>query len=154
MKLEIDGLEELEKDLATLADRYGKAATKAAIEVGQMIRTDAIKSIQDQTMGTYVTRHRAGGAAYQHIASKPGAAPNTDTGRLVASIQVDIKPDLITVGTSLDYGRYLEYGGKTEATGSPNYARPWLNPAVEKNRAAFDKITESEADKVTEDFNR
>ena len=154
MSIEIEGLEELEKDLATLADRYGKATTKAAIEVGQMIRTDAIKSIQDQTMGTYVTRYRLGGAAYQHIASKPGAAPNTDTGRLVASIQVDIKPDLITVGTSLDYGRYLEYGGKSEATGSPNYARPWLNPAVEKNRAAFDKIAEAEADKVTEDFNR
>lgn len=152
--IEIEGLEELQKDLDILGDRYGKAATKAAVETGFLIRTDAIKSIQDQTFGTHVTRYRAGGQQREHIASKPGDAPNTDTGRLVASIQVEIRRDLITVGTSLDYGSFLEYGGKTEQSGAPQYAHPWLNPAVEKNREAFDKITESKIDDVTEDFNR
>lgn len=153
MSVEIEGLEELERSLAALSGRYGAAATRAAVEAGQLIRADAIKSIQDQTFGTNVTRHRAGGASYDHIASRAGDAPNTDTGRLVASIQVEIKPDLVTVGTSLNYGRFLEFGGKSEQSGSPHYARPWLFPAAEKNRAAFDRIARREVDQVTDEAN-
>lgn len=154
MTVEIEGLEELERNLAALADRYGAALTRAAVVVGNLIRTDAIKSIQDQTFGSHVTRYRAGGTSYEHIASRAGDAPNTDTGRLVGSIQVEIKRDLITVGTSLDYGRFLEYGGRTLEGGAPQYARPWLFPAVEKNREAFDRITEREVDEVTDEANR
>lgn len=67
--------------------------------------------------------------------SPPGAPPNTDRGKLVASIGVEVDEARITatVGTNLKYGRYLELGTKNIS------ARPWLFPAIEGRRAEFQR---------------
>lgn len=68
----------------------------------------------------------------KHQASAPGEAPATDTGRLVNSIVGDAKvvgkevQGFIEVRTA--YGGYLEFGTRHMA------ARPFVTPAVMRNR--------------------
>lgn len=144
---------EVEQELAKLAKKYGKATVDAAIVSAQLVRGEAIKSIQDASMGTHVTRHTSTGSAYNHVAAKAGAAPNTDTGALVNSIQVEgdgggllgQRMKGIFVGTRLAYGAWLEYGTKKML------ARPWLWPALERKRDDIRKIFGKNIDKVTRD---
>ena len=143
MKTEVTGVKELQASMKKLGERYGKAVAKAAAEAAQIVRTEAIQSIQDVSQGEEVTRTRNGGNQYKHIASKAGDAPNTDTGRLVSSVQVEITAKYVYVGTSLKYGAWLEYG-----TRAMN-ARPWLYPALERKRKEIVKLFKSEVDFVT-----
>ena len=140
---EVDGVEEVQRNLAKLAKRYSQGTIDGAIEGANLVRSDAIKSIQDQSPGDIVERSRAGGGTYEHVAASEGEAPNTDTGRLVQSIQVDIQPSSIFVGSSLDYAGFLENG--TRQMG----ARPWLFPALEKNRGAVEKLIGQKIEKIT-----
>ena len=93
------------------------------------VRNTAIKSIQNKSGGTQVQRSRQGGGTYTHTASAAGSAPNTDTGKLVASIAVEPHKSGVyaLVGSNLDYAGWLEFG--TTKMG----ARPWLEPALRKN---------------------
>lgn len=87
-----------------------------------LIHGTARKSIQE---------HQSRGNKYgEHYASRPGNPPNTDTGRLVGSIEFDYDQDTNSaqVGTNLDYGAWLEFGTSTIA------ARPWLKPAFDKHK--------------------
>lgn len=133
-QVKITGAEEVERNLQELAKKYSKAVVDAAMTGGQLVRTEAIKSIQAQSAGETVMRNREGGATYEHTASKAGDAPNTDTGRLVGSIHVDSDGKGVEVGTPLKYGKYLETGTARMA------ARPWLQPALEKRRAQIKNL--------------
>jgi hypothetical protein len=67
-----------------------------------------------------------------HRASAPGEAPASDTGMLAGSIDVvKFSPLTYRVGTLLKYGRWLEYGTQKIAE------RPWLRPAVQRNKEEF-----------------
>lgn len=135
MKTRVDvDTSEVTANLALLAKKYGQAATDGAVASAQLIRADAISSIQDVSSGETVTRYRSGGNGYEHIAAKEGDAPNTDTGRLVQSVQVDIEPAAIYVGSSLDYAGWLEDGTRKMS------ARPWLVPAMNRNIDAVRKL--------------
>jgi HK97 gp10 family phage protein len=81
-----------------------------------------------------MTRHTEGGNPVQHIASNPGEPPNTDTGRLAGSVQVEVESREVFVGSTLQYAGALEFGT------SQMQARPWLNPALEKSRAKVRKL--------------
>jgi len=141
-----DGIKETQKNLARLADKYNDEIVKAAMESANLIRNEAIKSIQDGSAGETVTRYTANGNAYEHTASEEGSAPNTDTGRLVSSVQVEVTPLGIFVGSTLEYAGHLEYGTKTMG------ARPWLIPAVEKNKAAIERLMRKDIDKITRTY--
>ena len=141
--VEVEGIEEVQRNLAKLAKRYSKATIDGAIAFGELVRTEAIKSIQDQSPGDTVERSRAGGGVYEHVAASAGEAPNTDTGRLVQSVQVDIQPSKVFVGSSLDYAGYLENGTRRMD------ARPWLFPALENNKVEGEKLIGQKVDKVT-----
>lgn len=143
MSVEITGVKELEKSMAALAKRYGQEVVKGAMEAGQLVRGDAIKSIQDISHGHDDRRYRLGGNSYNHTVSKEGDAPNTDTGTLVSSIQVDATANYVYVGTTVKYGPWLEFG--TRRMG----AHPWLNPALEKNRKNIKAIFQKKIDGVT-----
>jgi len=150
--VEVD-TKEVERELSALAKEYGEATVKAAVTSAQLIRGEAIKSIQYASMGTIVTRHTSTGQPYEHVAAKPGAAPNTDTGALVNSIQVEgdaggllgQRAKGIFVGTRLPYGAYLEYGTKGML------ARPWLWPALDRKRADILKIFGKRINDVTQE---
>lgn len=142
-RVEVDGVEETARNMAKLADRYGQAVVEGAIAGGQLVRSEAIDSIQSVSPGETVTRTRTGGGAYEHVASAEGDAPNTDTGRLVQSIQVEVTGKTVDVGTSLDYGTYLEFGTKRMGP------RPWLFPAFERVKDTVTELIKKGVDAVS-----
>lgn len=117
----VEGSAELNAALKELAKDIGNFSMSALITGGKLVETSAKKSIQDKSPGKIVTRYRQGGASYEHLAAEEGNAPNTDTGRLVSSINTEPTKDAVFVGTSLDYGFYLEW------------THPWLMPALDIN---------------------
>lgn len=128
MTITVTGDKELNRKLNKLGIKMGKAIDDGVFITAQGVRTDAIKSIQNKSPGKVVQRSRQGGGTYSHVASNEGQAPNTDTGKLVASIALDKQSDAnYLVGSNLPYAAWLEFG--TSKTG----ARPWLEPAMRKN---------------------
>ncbi len=67
-------------------------------------------------------------------ASSPGEPPHRRTGTLARSITHEIHGASARVGTNVKYGKFLETGTSKMA------ARPYLRPAVIKNRRAIKKI--------------
>lgn len=135
MTVKIQGIKEVQRNLAKLSEKFSQAVVDAAVAGAHAIRADAIESIQNQSPGREVTRSRVGGGEYSHTAAAEGQAPNTDTGALVNSVQVEVLPDGVLVGSRLKYAGWLELGTKTMG------ARPWLIPATEKNRRNIEKET-------------
>jgi hypothetical protein len=121
------GLSELNATLKKLEREAGRFSKSAYIAGGKLVESDAKKSIQAKSGGEVVTRYRSGGGGYNHTVSSPNDAPNTDTGRLVASINTEPTEDGVFIGTTLEYGKFLELGTKNMTE------RPWLIPALVKN---------------------
>lgn len=126
MSVELEGLDEA---IANIGYYYD--ATDAEIE--QVIRVGALSVEADAV--TSIQRGAKTGKIYQrgnitHQSSAPGEAPATDTGNLVQNIKSvkDTGKFSWLVGTGLKYGRYLEHGTTNMKP------RPWLIPALEKNR--------------------
>lgn len=123
----MDGLDKLLKNLDRIATP--EVINDALLAQGFAVQGAARKSMAEQS----------GGKAYEgrggtHIASKPGDAPNVDTGALIRSIAVENPvPMQVFVGTSIEYGLWLEVGTGTIA------ARPWLIPANEAERKNLPK---------------
>jgi len=142
--VQVEGTAEVQRNLTALAGKYGQAISDAAFAGGQLVRSTAIRSIQSTSDGGEVTRYRVGGGAYPHTASAEGDAPNTDTGRLVSSIQVDVTPTEVFVGSTLEYAGWLEFGTTRMAE------RPWLNPALESNRRNIERLFQTGVNRVSQ----
>ena len=73
-----------------------------------------------------------------HTASAAGQPPATDTGFLVSQITTSVKTEgtkvVGQIVASAPYAKPLEFGTTNMA------ARPFMQPALEKNRAKIDKI--------------
>lgn len=134
-KFKITGDDELIRKMRALGADMEKALERGVKQTANQVRNTAIRSIQNQTIGTYVTRYSQSGKPYQHVASKSGDAPNTDTGALVNSIAVENKKGeaVSFVGSGLDYAKYQELGTKQMG------ARPWLMPALNTNIGNLEK---------------
>lgn len=124
-------LNDFELDLDEVID---DAVRITAIKVQQT----AIKKIRTPSVGTYVKRYTESGKAYDHVASKEGDAPNTDTGRLIGSITVDHHKgqQVAYVGTNVDYGFFLE----------TVMNRPWLEVSKVEEMKNFKKNMNSAVD--------
>ena len=124
--MSVSGADGISKALKDIGKGIDGAVNKAIVRTANQVRAKAINSI---------SRERSYGRVYErgsvvHVASAEGEAPNTDTGRLVSSIAVESpRRGLSYVGTSLEYGNYLEFGTTRMA------ARPWLRPAMKANEA-------------------
>jgi hypothetical protein len=125
---EVKGLRELEKNLQQLGIDITGFVDGAVNDVALQVQSTAIKSIHEVSPGRTVQRKRQGGeGTYDHIASRPGDAPNTDTGRLASSIaRQHIKGSGVAyVSTDVEYASELEFGTRRVE------ARPFLQPAVD-----------------------
>lgn len=144
--LKITGDDELIRKMTSLGADMEKALERAIVATAYQVRNTAIKSIQKQTVGTYVIRYSQGGERYSHVASKPGDAPNTDTSAMVGSIAVQHKKgDLFSfVGSNLDYPKFLELGTKRMLP------RPWLLPALNENMKNLEQNIIKQAKKMIE----
>jgi len=121
----IRGADTVEKDLAALTDT---TRVKQAVLAGAlMIESTAKELIQHSSPSGRTYTH----GSVTHVASAPGQPPATDTGQLVSSIQHWESDDGLTiaVGTNLETAKYLEYGT------TKMQPRPFMNPAVDMNRA-------------------
>lgn len=142
MTVTVTGIESLKRKLKSLGSDMEEAVFSGVILTANGIRTDAIKSIQAPSMGTWVKRSRQGGGTYDHVAAKENSAPNTDTGKLVASLAVEPNRGGVyaLIGSNLDYAEFLEFG--TSKMG----ARPFLQPALDKNKGDLNKNISVAAD--------
>lgn len=123
--LEIGGLNELSARLDNSMKVTEKAVAQRASLAAFMIQGTAQKSIQQTSAGKRQSRSSSG-LKRNVTVSKPGDAPNTDTGTLVTSIRVKFsKTELAAfVFTKLTYAFWLEFGTSTMQ------ARPFLRPAL------------------------
>lgn len=122
----IKGLEELQTAFKKFVFDVDKAVDDAVrITAFKVQATATLRIREPSNSGNFVKR----GKTVTHEISKEGDSPNTDTGRLIGSIQVDHKKgsQIAHVGTDLDYGLFLE----------TTHNRPWLEPAKEEEIKFF-----------------
>ena len=120
LKKVLSQLDKLENDMEVPFQEIVKGG-------GQLIRTEAIKSIQ--TGAKSGVMYQKYNPRREHRASAPGQAPASDTGNLVSKIIVKQKTkNVVNVESNADYSAFLEYGT------SKMEARPFMLPAFEKSK--------------------
>lgn len=140
MKMALSGAAALQKALREFSINADREIAAAVNGTAQNIRAHAIKSIMrgPKTGETYKkTKPKR-----THKASAPGQAPATDTGRLAGSIQADVSGRRAEVYTNAAYAAPLEFGTTTIEP------RPFMVPAMEKERPAFIKRLDAVVEKA------
>ena len=137
--MELQGADDIVRELGKLQKQFGKEIADARVTTGNLVAGDARKSVQRTSQGNRVLRYHAGRSTPKtHTASRPGDAPNTDTGQLVKAITVVIKSDFVYVGVGRggvrDYASWLEFGTKHMAP------RPFMEPALLGRQKTLDKL--------------
>lgn len=127
LEVQVKGTEKLAKKFKALEGGLEDAIFEALVLKAFAIQSSAIRSIAKVSSGETLTLY---GPKRQHTVSKPGDAPNTDTGRLISSIRVqqDKSAGIVSVGSNVEYAPWLEFGTRRML------ARPWLGPAVQANK--------------------
>lgn len=117
----MDDIDRIIKKLNNFHVDVEKATDQAVRRTALQVQRSAVSLIRTPSVGTaYI---RKGGVV--HIASRPGDAPNKDTGQLAGDINLVHKRGSLValVGTDTEYGAYLEL----------LMNRPWLGPALKMN---------------------
>lgn len=137
--------EKLGKDIEQILQKRIKGRVqqvKKAVQLGAMeVRNTAILDISrgSKTGKTYEKYN----PRRTHVASRGGEAPATDTGFLVSQITTEVKVQGQTVIgqiiSSAPYSKYLEFG-HINRDGSFTEERPFMQPALMKNREKIKKI--------------
>lgn len=127
VKIEIEGLKELNSHLDNLARGSEEVLAEVINDVLYETQAYAVKSMRDSppTGRTY----EKGNPKRTHTASSPGNPPRPDEGRLLSNVHVEpaTRAQLLgRVGTAILYGPHLEFGTSKMA------ARPWLLPAFQR----------------------
>jgi HK97 gp10 family phage protein len=132
VKVRVIGRETLKKRLAALQDEVTGSVKQAVLDGGNLIRDDIVESMRAPKSGRV---YEVPGTTTPYTASAPGDAPAVATERLIRGIEAMPERDdlAVTVGvhelTNVEYAEHLEFGTRSMA------ARPWLFPALERNRA-------------------
>ncbi len=130
-KTTIFGLDKVLANLSSYSNSMKADSLEATRVVADKIKNDAIKSIEakDKSGKTYTKK---GGR--KHVASAKGEPPASDTGTLARSIVVERSGFGYEVKAGAEYAAELEL----------NKDRPFLFPALEKNKKEVEKeIVES-----------
>lgn len=129
--LRIEGLDELNKTLSELSGKFEQEAGKLVNRTAQNIRTNAINLIRTPSTGDTYEKYNP---RRKHTASKAGDAPNTDTGRLMSSLNVTRSGSVTAeVVANVEYAEHLEFGTRRMA------ARPFMTPALEQERPNYER---------------
>ncbi len=126
MKVVVTGFVDVLKEINRVTKAYNEGVDDAVVATAVNIQRDAILGINKQNRGDKKT-------SKGHYPSPEGGYPNTDTGRLVGSIQVDhVKGSQeAIVYSDLDYAAYLEF----------LMNRPWLSTAsMDKDKVLKENI--------------
>ncbi len=123
---QIDGLDKIAQSTARIQQAVNEELSKGLYASAQQVATDYKSSILSggKTGRTYKRR------SVVHVASAPGEAPASDTGRLVNAIHIELDGALAAImRVATKYAQMLEFGTAKMA------ARPAAVPAMEKNRS-------------------
>lgn len=125
--IRVEGLEEVRRALHEYGDVAERALDEESAATAQRVRSEAVRSIQRGPKSGRTYPPIRGRRGSPHTASAAGQPPATDTGTLVRSIAAERGSDGVwSVGTSIRYGKYLEFGTQQMAE------RPWLRPAARR----------------------
>ena len=144
--IKIKGLEPTLKNLRLLQNGLDKELTNVLRGGGQLIRGEAIRSIQTgpksgRTYEKYNPRRT-------HKASAPGQAPASDTGNLVSQIMSVADGKNTLVESRAEYSKFLEFGT------SKMLQRPFLFPASEKSTKKIVQVLIQKLNKVAESLKK
>ena len=144
--IKIKGLEPTLKNLRLLQNGLDKELTNVLRGGGQLIRGEAIRSIQTgpksgRTYEKYNPRRT-------HKASAPGQAPPSDTGNLVSQIMSVADGKNTLVESRAEYSKFLEFGT------SKMLPRPFLFPASEKSTKKIVQVLIQKLNKVAESLKK
>lgn len=137
----LTGTVELKRALREFGINADKELAAIVRGTAQNVRSNAIKSIQRGTKSGI--EYEKYSPRRTHRASAPGEAPATDTGRLVGSIQANIEGKSAEVSANTEYAAYLEFGTRTIEP------RPFLFPALEQERPAWERRLNGIVDKAS-----
>ena len=127
IKINVKNLDKVLSQLSRLNKELEKPFQEVVKGGGQLIRAEAVKSIQSGAKSGIV--YEKYNPRREHRASAPGQAPASDTGNLVSKIIVRQKSqDVTSVESNANYSAFLEYGT------SKMEARPFMLPAFEKSK--------------------
>tara|TARA_R110002020_G_scaffold127320_1_gene285676 strand:- start:37 stop:483 length:447 start_codon:yes stop_codon:yes gene_type:complete len=137
--IRINNLKETIKQLQNLEISMEKPLQEVLMGGGQLIRSEAVKSIQTGSKSGIM--YQKYNPRRQHRASAPGESPASDTGNLVNKIIVKNSKDQVQVQSNAHYSKFLEYGT------SKMQPRPFLFPASVKStpkiiQATFNKVVQ------------
>lgn len=105
--------------LKRMAARTPQQIARKLYQAGQLVELEAERSITDGSI-----------SGEGHVPSEPGEPPNADTRFLDSNIVTEIGgPGIVTVTSNAPYSAALEFGT------SKMEARPFMRPALNKNRA-------------------
>ena len=137
MSVGLFGANALIKNLRKAREAADKAAEREVKKAMKAVETEA-KLLINKGPATGIVYKRGN---ITHRASAPGEAPMTQPVAFEGSqlsTHIESKMEIISPGvasavvwTEIEYGKWLEFG-----TGNME-PRPWLTPAVEKNRERF-----------------
>ena len=138
----------IEKLLAKL-EKFGEQIKPDLQEVikggGQLIRGEAIKSIQTGAKSGVV--YQKYNPKRTHRASAPGQSPASDTGNLVSNIIVKQKDsNIVEVQSNANYSAYLEF------CTSKMQPRPFMFPAFEVSKQPIIQATMNRVKKKIEEM--
>ena len=144
--IKIKGLEPTLKNLRLLQNGLDKELTNVLRGGGQLIRGEAIRSIQTgpksgRTYEKYNPRRT-------HKASAPGQAPASDKGNLVSQIMSVADGKNTLVESRAEYSKFLEFGT------SKMLPRPFLFPASEKSTKKIVQVLIQKLNKVAESLKK
>ena len=136
MATKVTGMDDLLKNIHNAKAAAVAGAARGVNQAMLAVYTTASQSIlRGPKTGIIYDRGKTpkGRKRKPHQASAPGQPPANDDGKLVESISRKREGLTAYVWTELEYGKLLEFGTTHIAP------RPWLTPAVEKNRERFPK---------------
>lgn len=124
------GVNEAIKELRQISAKTDQATRDTNNASALMVRTHAIRLIQQPGSGRVYTRSPGSNRSREHQASAPGEAPATDTGILAGAMYVERARGSklsaeVGPADKVQYGKHLEYGTRNMAP------RPFLKPAFE-----------------------
>ena len=140
IRLDVRDFKKVEQAMQELVNNVGKPFEQVIEGGGQQVRTEAVKSIQqDPKTGIIYQRYNP---RRRHQSSAKGQSPASDTGFLVSQIKVRKKnANEVSVESTAPYSAFLEFG--TSIMGE----RPFMHPAAMR---AFPKIAKAVFNKVVE----
>lgn len=145
----IKGLDSLTEKLSAISKGLDAETKKALYLSGLKIEEHAKRSIAGGGKTGKVYRR----GKVTHVASAPGEAPATDTGRLVNSIHIEAVDNGDAVKVSAGSG-VVKYAAMLEFGTSRMEARPFMGPALAKAKPEIEALMKRAVVTVTSNLTK